>query len=147
RRPWSGTGMMLTEPITEDFGDPTGGCGVLGPAPRPRAFETYSVLPSRLTASAAGHQPVGMWPRTLPSRTTATAFRPASATYSVLLSGESANATGCTPRSRLSAPVSGESAMRATCSPFRKTATESSFPLATYTTPLPTAMAFGWGPA
>src|SRR5215468_7425830 len=55
-----GTGMMFTVPIVLDFGEPTGGAGLLGPAPRPRALETYKVFPSALTCIAAGHHPTGI---------------------------------------------------------------------------------------
>src|SRR5262245_42762164 len=82
-----GIGMILTEPIVLDFGEPrlSGGVLLFGPAPWPRAFETYNVLPSALTFTDDGHHAVGMCPITLPlrpfKRTTPTALIPGSATY------------------------------------------------------------------
>src|SRR5262245_32679749 len=62
-----GTPMILIDPIVANFGEPrlSGSMLLFAPAPQPRALNTYNVCPSALTQTAAGHQPVGMWPSTV----------------------------------------------------------------------------------
>src|SRR5262249_23076331 len=57
-----GAAITLMVPNVLCLGDPrlSGGVALSGPAPRPFAFATMSVLPSFVTWTLLGHQPTGM---------------------------------------------------------------------------------------
>src|SRR5262245_24679860 len=55
--PLPGTAKIFTVPIVLAFGEAP---LLFGPAPRPRALDTYNVFPLLLTCTAAGHHPTGI---------------------------------------------------------------------------------------
>src|SRR5215467_9169980 len=72
-------------------------------------FTIYKVLPSALTETLLGYQPVGINPMTCPapedsSAIKATAFVPPSVTYSVCSSGDNARLLGFAPFGKLPFP-------------------------------------------
>src|SRR3954465_8731788 len=104
-----------------------------GPAPESLVFVITSRPPSGVTSTSAGYHELGMNPRTVrvARSTTATAFSPASVTYSVPPSGATARPTGLAP---FGPPGTSPTAIVSSTAPLRESTTEtvSEFALATY---------------